>query len=125
MMSATVSLVFLVHFNYFLMPFIRYHPLVASGHLLAYTTAAAANQRYAVAASSYGYQMFCDIIRAHSPDLRDSTPKGVTGQPLPEVYKVNNTKAKRDLGLDCHRMERTVVDAITSLMALEERVRTN
>jgi hypothetical protein len=93
---------------------------VANAHLLTYTTLAAANQRYMVAADSYSYQMFCDIIRANFPDLRTSTPKGEPGKLLPEVYRINNIKSVNDLGLEYRPMEQTVIDTVRSLKALEQ-----
>jgi nucleoside-diphosphate-sugar epimerase len=93
---------------------------VAKAHLLAYQTPAAANQRYAISAGAYSFQLFCDIIRARFPELRATTPEGKSNQPLPDVYKLDASKARRELGIKFRPMEETVIDAVTILRELEK-----
>ena len=96
--------------------------LVAKAHLLAYATEAAANQRYLISASSYSYQMFADIIRQKFPELRATTPVGNAGEPLPDIYKLDTTKIRRELGLTFRSMEESVVDTVQSLQKLEKKL---
>lgn len=93
---------------------------VAKAHVLAYQKTAAANQRYLIAAGAYTYQKFCDIIRAKFPELRETTPAGNANQPLPDTYKLDTSKAKRDLGLEFIPIEKTLVDTVNSLRQLEK-----
>lgn len=91
---------------------------VAEAHVLAFEKPAAANQRYLITASAYSYQQICDIIRAKFPELKDTTPKGETGAPLPPAYRVDTTKANTDLGVKYRSLEDTVVDAVNSLQKI-------
>jgi len=93
---------------------------LAKAHLLSYTSAAAANKRYLISGAPYSYQIFCDIIRKRFPELKASTPEGDAGKPLPDVYKLDTSAAKRDLGIEFLGIEDTVVDAVTSLRELEK-----
>jgi hypothetical protein len=87
---------------------------------LAFEKAAAANQRYLIAASAYTYQQIVDIIRARFPELNKTTPKGITGAPIPPAYTVDTTKANTDLGVKYRPLEDTIVDTVNSLQKLEK-----
>ncbi|KAF2095733.1 NAD(P)-binding protein [Rhizodiscina lignyota] len=93
---------------------------LAKAHLLAYTTEAAANQRYLITNASYTYQMLCDIIRKNFPELKDKTPEGDAGAPFPNVYHLDNSKSIEELGMTYRTMEESVVDMVKSLLALEK-----
>lgn len=93
---------------------------VAEAHVQAFEKPAAANQRYLIAASAYSYQQICDIIRAKFPELRETTPKGETGAPIPPSYLVDTTKANTDLGIKYRSLEDTIVDAVNSLGKIEK-----
>lgn len=96
---------------------------VAHVHLLAFEDPAAANQRYLTASSAYSYQQICDIIRARFPELRDQTPVGESGAPLPDVYQVDTSKAASELGATFRPLEDTIVDMVKSLQELETKSR--
>ncbi|XWW98438.1 hypothetical protein V2A60_006438 [Cordyceps javanica] len=85
---------------------------VAEAHLNAFESPAAAGQRYLVASSAFSYQKFCDIVRAEFPKLRGSTPEGVVGEPLPPVYQLDTTKAKKELKMTFRPLEVTVKDTV-------------
>ncbi|KAM6477668.1 hypothetical protein HDV62DRAFT_401426 [Trichoderma sp. SZMC 28011] len=93
---------------------------LAEAHVQAFEKPAAANQRYLIAASAYSYQQICDIIRAKFPELRETTPKGETGAPIPPSYIVDTTKANTDLGVKYRSLENTIVDAVNSLRKIEK-----
>jgi len=95
---------------------------LAKAHLLAYTTSAAANQRYLVCGGPFTYQKFCDIIRANFPDLRNTTPEGNAGEPLPPMFSLDTTKVKKDLGLEFTSTEKTIKDTVERLVALEKKL---
>jgi nucleoside-diphosphate-sugar epimerase len=92
---------------------------VADAHVLAYESSSAANQRFLTASSAYTYQQICDIIRAEFPELRESTPEGEPGAPIPPVYSVDTSKATRELGAKFRPLMETIVDMVKSLRALE------
>jgi nucleoside-diphosphate-sugar epimerase len=95
---------------------------IATAHLLAYTTPAAANQRYMISNAPYSYQIFCDIIRKNFPDLAATTPEGDANKPLPPVYQLDTSKSITELGLKYRPIEETVVDAVNSLRELEKNL---
>ncbi|RFU72883.1 cinnamoyl- reductase [Trichoderma arundinaceum] len=93
---------------------------LAEAHLQAYEKPEAAGQRYLIATSSFSYQQICDIIRDKFPELRELTPKGNTGDPLPPVYKLDNSKASAELGIKFRSLEETVVDMVNSFLKLRK-----
>jgi hypothetical protein len=60
------------------------------------------------------------MIRAKYPELAATTPEGNANQPLPDVYRLDTSKAKRELGLEYRSMEETLFDAVDSLRELEK-----
>jgi nucleoside-diphosphate-sugar epimerase len=93
---------------------------VAEAHLRAYETPAAGGERYIITAGSYTYLQVCDIIRENVPEVKAKTPVGTPGAPLPDVYKVSNEKARKELGMSYRSMKETVVDTVRSLYDLEQ-----
>ncbi|OJJ45980.1 hypothetical protein ASPZODRAFT_67391 [Penicilliopsis zonata CBS 506.65] len=91
----------------------------AHAHLRAFETPEAAGQRYLVSGSSYTYQQICDIIRAKFPALRDSTPEGAPGEPIPSAYKLDTRKVVNELGMKFRPLEETVTDTVMSLLTLK------
>jgi len=95
---------------------------VATAHVLAFEKPEAANQRYLISSSAYNYQMVCDIIREKFPELRELTPKGKTGEPLPDVYKLDTSKATNQLGIVFTPLEKTVEDTVNNLLELQKKL---
>jgi nucleoside-diphosphate-sugar epimerase len=93
---------------------------VAKVHLLAYESPAAANQRYLVNAQSFSYQLFCDMIRAHFPELAATTPEGNSNKPLPDVYKLDNSKVVKELDSLWRPVEEILFETVSSLRNLEK-----
>jgi nucleoside-diphosphate-sugar epimerase len=95
---------------------------VAGAHLKAYQKDEAANQRFLVTGGNYGYQMICDILRERFPEIRDKVPEGKPGSGVgADVYKVDNSKAKRVLDISRFRsLEECIVDTARSLLAIEK-----
>jgi hypothetical protein len=75
-----------------------------------------------VSANAFSYQLFVDLIRQKFPELRETTPEGDAGKPLPPVYKIDHGKVQRELGLTFRPMEETIVDTVNSLRELEKRL---
>ncbi|KAL6693869.1 hypothetical protein J3F84DRAFT_350582 [Trichoderma pleuroticola] len=91
---------------------------LADAHVLAYEKPEAAGQRYLVSSSAYSYQQICDIIREKFPELKDLTPEGNTGAPLPPAYRLDNTKTVTELGLTLRPLQESIVDMVHSLLKL-------
>ena len=85
---------------------------LARAQLLAYESEKAANQRYLISAMSFDYQQIADIIRKSFLELRDTTPEGNPSEPLPEVFRVDNGKSIRELGMTYGTLEWTIVDSV-------------
>ncbi|KAG9043967.1 methylglyoxal reductase (NADPH-dependent) gre2 [Tulasnella sp. UAMH 9824] len=83
----------------------------------------AENHRYLVTAGNYSAQQFLDYIWKHYPERAASRniPKGTPGQLYPEggVYKADNSKSKRDLGLVYRDLETTLKDMLARFETLE------
>lgn len=94
---------------------------VGEAHARAYESEEAAGQRYFCTAGGYTYQQICDIIRAKFPEKRDLVPEGTPGQAYPDVYKVDNSKIKKELGISFRSLETTIYDQVAQFIALEKR----
>lgn len=94
---------------------------VAKAHRLAYEIPDNAGQRYSITSGNYSYQMVCDIIRENFPEIKDRVPEGKPGSGLGQVvYKVDNSKAKKELGMTFRSLEETIIDTVKSLLELEK-----
>ncbi|KAI9717258.1 MAG: hypothetical protein M1812_004785 [Candelaria pacifica] len=93
---------------------------VAEAHRLAYEIPQANGQRYFTTGGNYTYQQIVDIIRKEFPEVKDRTPEGHTGASMPDVYKVSNDKARKELGMTFRSLEETVKDTVKSLIQLEK-----
>jgi nucleoside-diphosphate-sugar epimerase len=85
---------------------------VALSHVLALTSAAAANQRIITSAASFSFQEFLDIAAKLYPDIVKD--KGVPGAGKDAVHKIQykNEKSVEVLGLKYRTMEETTRDSI-------------
>jgi len=95
---------------------------VGEAHARAYETPEAAGQRYLTTGGNYTYQQVCDIIRQDFPSKRAMTPEGEVGAPLPNVYKVDNSKAKRELGMIFRDLRTSIHDMVEEFVAIEKRL---
>ncbi|KAG8928538.1 methylglyoxal reductase (NADPH-dependent) gre2, partial [Tulasnella sp. 417] len=97
---------------------------LAQAHVLAIEAPAAANQRYLVTAGNYSAQAIADFIWKHYSER--ATAKGVKrgnpGNLYPDtgVFKVDNSKSIRDLGLAYkYGFDAMLRDTLTKLEELE------
>lgn len=95
---------------------------LGEAHALAYEKEEAKGQRYLLASGGYTYQQVCDIIRREFPEKRDLVPEGVEGEAFPDVYRVDNGKARRELGLEFRGLEETIGDMVKDFIEIEKRV---
>lgn len=95
---------------------------VGEAHARAYESEEAAGQRYFVTGGNFTYQMVCDIIRRDFPELKGRTPEGNTGEALPSVYKVDSSKARKELGMDFRSLDVCIHDQVKEFLALEKKL---
>lgn len=96
---------------------------LGEAHARAYESSAAAGQRYFVTAGQFTYQQVCDIIRKDFPEKRSLVPEGTPGAKFPEVYGVDNSKAKKELGMTFRNLETTIHDQVAEFIAIEKRTK--
>lgn len=93
---------------------------VAQAHLKAYQTPEAANERFFVTGGSYSYQEICDILR-QIPEIKDKVPEGKPGSGIGmDVYKVDNSKSKKILGMTYASLDKAIRDTAMSLIDIEK-----
>ncbi|KAF2773916.1 flavonol reductase [Teratosphaeria nubilosa] len=93
---------------------------VAQAHLKAYEKPEAANLRYFTTGRNFTYQEVVDIIHKHFPELKERTPAGEPGNEGPGVFKVDASKAQKELGIHFRGLEEVIVDTVKDLLRLEE-----
>ena len=96
---------------------------VGEAHRLAYENPRSAGQRYLIASDNFSYQMICDIIRKDFPELKSKTPEGKPGSGLgAQVYHLDNSRAKKQLGMSFIPLEKTINDTVNELLRLEKDI---
>ncbi|KAH9832389.1 nad dependent epimerase [Teratosphaeria destructans] len=96
---------------------------VAQAHIKAYEKPEAANQRYFTTGGNFTYQEVVDIIHEHFPELKEKTPVGEAGEKGPKVFKVDTSKAQKELGIKFRGLEEVIVDTVRGLLKLEEETK--
>jgi nucleoside-diphosphate-sugar epimerase len=96
---------------------------VGEAHLPAYETSAAAGQRYFCTAGGYTYQQICDIIRKDFPEKNNLVPEGNPGVEYPDVYKVDNSKIKAELGMTFRNLQTCIRDQVAEFISIEQRTK--
>jgi nucleoside-diphosphate-sugar epimerase len=91
----------------------------AEAHVKAYETPNPG--RFFVPGGNYTYQRVCDIIRRDFPARRHLTPEGKAWESLPNVYKVDNSKAKKQLGMTFRDLETCIHDMVLDFDEIEKR----
>ena len=94
---------------------------VGEAHARAYESPEAAGQRYFCTAGGYTFQQICDIIRKDFPEKKVLVPEGTPGAPFPDVYKVDNSKARRELGMIFRDLHTTIHDQVTEFIEIEKK----
>lgn len=98
---------------------------VAQAHLRALERKEAANQRLLVGVH-FDYQLACECILKHYPELEGKTPKpqpGAAEKEQDEVYKIDGSKAEKVLGLQYTPLETTIKDTVAVLLEAEKRLK--
>jgi len=95
---------------------------IGEAHARAYELEEAAGQRYFCTNGSYSYQQVCDIIRKDFPEKKSLTPEGTPGAQLPDTYKVDNEKARRELGINFTDLQHCIHDQVAEFIALEKKL---
>ncbi|KAK9249216.1 hypothetical protein V1506DRAFT_527370 [Lipomyces tetrasporus] len=89
---------------------------VAEAHVNALETPAAENQRYFIVAGKYSYKEVSDIVLKNFPELTGKVPtEGVISSK--KLYDVDNSKSKKELGIEYISLEQSIVDLTKQLVA--------
>ena len=97
---------------------------VAKAHVEAMERPEAGGNRYFVTAGLFSNKEIVPIVRANFPQLADKLPEdGTPGGDYPggskdNVYKYDNSKATKELGIEWASLEKSVTDTIGSLLAV-------
>jgi nucleoside-diphosphate-sugar epimerase len=94
---------------------------VGEAHARAYETPEAAGQRYFCTAGGFTYQQICDIIRKDFPQKRSLVPEGTPNSPYPDVYKVDNSKIRKELGISFRDLQICIHDQVAEFIELEKK----
>ncbi|TVY69037.1 Ketoreductase [Lachnellula suecica] len=93
---------------------------LGEAHARAFESPEAAGQRYQASSSGYSYQQVCDIIRKDFPEKKDLVPEGTPNAPLPDVYKLDNSKIKTELGMVFKPLEPIIHDMVAQFIEIEK-----
>jgi nucleoside-diphosphate-sugar epimerase len=90
---------------------------VALAHLRAMTVPAAGGHRFYVVGGHFSNAMIAGVVRTSFPQLADRLPPGELVDDLPgDVYRFDNSKSKKVLGLEYTELEKSVVDTVQSIL---------
>lgn len=98
---------------------------VAYAHVEALERFTDTSQRYLIAAEAWSYQSISDIIH-HSPiipdKIKNTTPLGTKGEALSPIYKMDSSKAQKDLGVTYISLKKTIEDSMLQFAELKEKL---
>ncbi len=95
---------------------------LGEAHVLAYESPVAAGQRYLTTAGGYTYQQICDTIRKDLPEKRHLVPEGTPNAPYPDVYGVDNSKIRNELGLEFRDLQTSIHDMVAEFIEIEKKL---
>ena len=90
---------------------------VAEAHVKAYEHPK--SSRYLITGGNFQYMDVCAIIKKALPAYAEKVPDPAATKRV-ETFKVDNSHAKRELGIEFIGLEQTIGDAARSLAGLEE-----
>lgn len=94
---------------------------LALAHVKAIEIADAADKRFFVTAGYFSNKEIADIIRKNFPEYKDKLPTPETkGGDYPEagIYKYDNSRTVKILGLKFRPLEESIVDTVKSLQSV-------
>lgn len=91
---------------------------VADAHLKAFEHTKASNERYFVIAGTMQYPQIAELLHKHFPERADVIPDPKSS-PIAPTYKVDNSKSRKELGLEYISFEKCVLDSVKSILKLE------
>ena len=92
---------------------------LALAHVRAIEVPQAAGQRFFVTAGYFANKEIADIVRDNYPDLASSLPPKDYPSDMPEgIYKIDNSRSKKILGLHYRPLKDSIVDLVKSLQAV-------
>ncbi|KAI1331663.1 flavonol reductase [Xylariaceae sp. FL0255] len=95
---------------------------LAEAQIQAMLVPEAENQRFIVCARQFNFQHVSDILREQLPELHERAPIGKPGtNSLPAgAYDIDNSKARKVLGIQFGSLEETMLDTARYMLDLEK-----
>jgi len=93
---------------------------VADAHVKAMELPATVNQRFLATAGYYNNRLIVDVVHKHFPEYHSTLPsKSVEGgnYPADGIFKIDNTRGMKVLGIGYKDFEATVIDTVNSFNA--------
>ncbi|KAK4547780.1 hypothetical protein LTR36_000738 [Oleoguttula mirabilis] len=90
-------------------------------HVLAMEKDQAANKRFFITAGYFSNKEIAEIVGKHYPQYKEGLPTSSTpGGDYPEggLYKYNNERVRKVLGIEFRSLEESIVDTVKSLQAV-------
>lgn len=91
---------------------------VAFAHVAALENQTETSERYVIAAQSYTFQQIADLVHQSTKipsKIKETTPRGTPGQPPPEHFQIDSSKAQKELGVTYIPLQTTIDDLILQL----------
>jgi nucleoside-diphosphate-sugar epimerase len=81
----------------------------------------ARNQRYLLVAGHFSFDQAAAVISGQRPALKDKVPETDGRGPAPH-YDTDNSKIRKDLGLEFTPFEKMVLDTVDRLVELQSKL---
>jgi nucleoside-diphosphate-sugar epimerase len=93
---------------------------IAEAHVAAFEKPDAANKRFFTTAGYFSNREIMELTKKNFPEFKEKLPSdSVPGGSYPDgVYKYDNTRATKELGINWITLEKSVVDTVKSLQAV-------
>ena len=99
---------------------------VAYTHVAALERMVDTNERYLISAGDWSNQEIADIVHASEtiPErIKNTTPVGTKGKPLPDHYQIDSSKAEKELGVTFIPLKKTVEDIALQFVKLQDTLK--
>jgi nucleoside-diphosphate-sugar epimerase len=99
---------------------------VAYTHVAALEQLTDTNERYLIAAGSWNFQEIADIVHESTvipESIKNTTPVGTKGQQSPDHYKIDSSKAQKELGVTFIPLKKSIEDLVLQLAKLQETLK--
>ncbi|KAI0190850.1 ketoreductase [Astrocystis sublimbata] len=89
---------------------------VAMAHLKAMTLPEAGGNRFYIVGGHFSNKQIADVIRERFPQFANRLPADAVDDVPSDVYRFNNSKSKKVLGLNYTLFEKSIIDTVESML---------